>query len=86
MRESDPQPPQYPWQQFVLDAFMEFRPEILPLKVSAAERAISARLRQPNPPDPEESAAIRDALRSLSLLFPEASRNGENSSEKNGIA
>lgn len=77
--------PKYSWQQFVLDAFTEFRPELLPLKVNAAERAISARLCEPNPPDTEESTAIRDALRSLRLLFPEASRDG-NSSQTKDIA
>jgi hypothetical protein len=60
----------YPWQQFVLDALTEFRPDGLPAKINAAERAISARLRDPNAPDVEESTALRDALRSLRVLFP----------------
>jgi hypothetical protein len=62
----------YPWQQLVLDAFVELRPESLPAKINAAERAISARLCEPNTPDMEESTALRDALRSLRVLFPTA--------------
>ena len=78
MPESEPQPAvKYPWQQFVLDAFMEFRPESLPLKINAAERAISARLCESNAPDVDESTAIRDALRGLRVLFPEAGQPTE---------
>ncbi len=62
----------YPWQQFVMDAFVELRPESLPAKINAAERAISARLCEPNTPDIEERIALRDALRSLRVLFPTA--------------
>ncbi len=62
----------YPWQQFVLDAFMELQPESLPAKINAAERAISARLCEANTPSVEECTALRDALRSLRVLFPKA--------------
>lgn len=61
----------YSWQQAVLDALMELRPERLPLKVNAAQRAIAARLRNPNPPDLDEQLALQDASRSLQVLFPE---------------
>ena len=72
----------YPWQQFVLDALTELRPESLPAKINAAERAISARLCEPNHPDTEESTALRDALRSLRVLLPGARGTGRDSAEK----
>ena len=61
----------YPWQQTVLDAFMEFRREYLPAKINAAERAISARLCDPTPVDAEERTALQDALKSLRVLLSE---------------
>ncbi len=83
MPEHQPQPAvKYAWQQFVLDTFMELRPDSLPAKINAAERAISARLCEPNNPDAEESTALRDALRSLRVLFPEARGSGRDSREK----
>jgi hypothetical protein len=62
----------YPWQQLVLDALIELRPECIPLRVTAAERAISARLCEDGTPEIEERIALRDALRSLRVLFPMA--------------
>lgn len=83
MAEHEPQSAvKYPWQRFVLDAFMEFRPDNLPAKINAAERAISARLCDPNLPDAEESTALHDALRSLRVLLPEARGTGRGSGEK----
>lgn len=76
----------YPWQQFVLDAFLELRPEGLPAKVNAAQRAISARLCEPNTLDAEESTALRDALRSLRVLFPEAKTTGGDFGKKQDVA
>jgi hypothetical protein len=62
----------YPWQQAVSDAFKEPRSENLPVKFSVAQRAIAARLRDHTaPPKLDEQLAIRDALRSLSVLCPE---------------
>jgi len=87
MPEHEPQPAvKYPWQQSVLDAFMEVRPESLPAKINAAERAISVRLCDPNPPDAEESTALHDALRSLRVLLPEARGTGRGSGETREIA
>ena len=87
MPEHEPQPAvKYPWQQSVLDAFMEVRPESLPAKINAAERAISVRLCDPNPPGAEESTALHDALRSLRVLLPEARGTGRGSGEKREIA
>jgi hypothetical protein len=60
----------YPWQQIVLEAFLEVSPELLERRVNAAERAISARLCDPIAPDMEERTALWDALHSLKVLFP----------------
>ncbi|HZP32107.1 MAG TPA: response regulator [Candidatus Acidoferrales bacterium] len=75
----------YPWQQAVLDAFMEFRPQYLPGKVNAAERAIDARLCDANAADLDERMALRDALRSLHVLFPGAEPKKEREKKK-GVA
>jgi hypothetical protein len=76
----------YPWQQNVLDAFMELRPEFLRSKINAAERAISARLCDPDPPDLDERIALRDALRSLRVLLDEDSGPRKQSGDKKEIA
>jgi CheY-like chemotaxis protein len=73
----------YAWQRIVLSAFMEGRPERLPAKVNAAERAIAARLCDPTPATIDEQAALQAALRSLRLLFP---ANNEESEAKEEIA
>jgi hypothetical protein len=64
----------YPWQQSVVDAFMETRPQLLPAKINAAERAIAARLHDAASPDLNERIALQDALRSLQVLFKELER------------
>lgn len=58
----------YPWQQAVLDACLEMRPRFLPGKINAAERAIAARLSDPQQLEPDELLALRDALHSLHSL------------------
>lgn len=60
----------YSWQQAVLDALMEVRPEFLQSRINAARRVVSARLRDPNPAGLDERKALEDALRSLHLLSP----------------
>jgi hypothetical protein len=62
-------PIKYPWQQFVVDAFLEFKPEPLQSKVAIAEQVISQRLRE-RPADAEEQIALRDALIALATLIP----------------
>ena len=57
----------YPWQQPVLDAVMEFEPERLSEKITAAEKGISARVAQ-RPTDPGEERALRDASFALGIL------------------
>jgi len=64
----DPKPV-YAWEQAVVDAFRAYT-EDLPLKVNAAERAISARLTESIPVDIQEHIAIREALDSLHALLP----------------
>jgi hypothetical protein len=76
----------YPWQQDVLDAFLELRPELLCSKINAAERAISARLCDPDPPDLDERIALHDALRSLRVLLDEDSGRRKQSGDKKEIA
>jgi hypothetical protein len=73
----------YSWQQAVLDALTELRPERLQLKVGAAQRAIAVRLRDPNPPDLNEQLALQDASRSLHVLFPEVSEPMTQAAVKN---
>lgn len=59
----------YPWQQVLLDAFMEFDPERLPSKISKAQRVISERLFQVDALDLYERLALRDAMQSLRVLL-----------------
>jgi len=63
---------QYPWQRFLLDAFMEFDPKQLPAKVGAAQRVIAERLCDIGPADMDEQIALQDAKRSLRTLFPQS--------------
>lgn len=77
-------PIKYPWQQFVVDAFLEFKPKHLQHKVNIAERTILQRLRE-RPLDPEEQLALRDALVALLVLIPMKERMRE-SEESEKIA
>jgi hypothetical protein len=74
--------PKYCWQQAVLDAFTETHPEALPLKVNAAEHAISVRLCDNTPADSNERMAIREALQRLRALLSEGPRKGESGAKK----
>jgi hypothetical protein len=77
----------YPWQKAVLDAFLEFDPDRLVLKVGVAERTISARLRDHNHRlDLDEELALHDALRSLQVLFNEASERAKKAAGKKETA
>ena len=61
----------YPlWQNHYLEAMAETRPELLKSKVSAAEQAVSLRLRQlaSTTDDYEEQISLAAALRSLEVL------------------
>lgn len=75
----------YPWQQVVLRAFMEGRPERLPARINAAEKAIAARLCDSTSMDLDEHAALQAALRSLGILLPAREPQRE-SGEKKEIA
>jgi len=72
----------YPWQQPVLAAFMELRRELLPSKINAAERAISARLCDQQPLDLAEQSALQAALRALRILLPEQTGSTEKAAKK----
>jgi hypothetical protein len=60
----------YSWQQAVVDAFMELRPERLPEKIEIAVRTLTERLSDPLQPDFDEQSALRDALHALRALLP----------------
>ena len=60
----------YAWQQAVVDAFMELRPERLPEKIEIAERTLAERLTDPQQPDLSEQSALRDALQALRVFLP----------------
>jgi len=72
----------HPCRQAVLDALKEIRSESLPRKISAAERAISARLCDPNLTDRDEIDALQDALRTLHILSPESEHEKEPGKKK----
>jgi len=74
---------EYPWQELVLDVFMEF--ERLSLKIDRAERAISRRLRETEEPalGAEERTALYDALRALRVMSPQKSEPQEFSEKWN---
>lgn len=75
----------YSWQQYVVDAFVA-PTESLPVKISIAERAISARFGDPVPPDLEESLALHDALRALDVLIEETGKPGRREEPEEDIA
>jgi hypothetical protein len=70
MRESPSNPNlKYSWQQVVFDALIEFHPENMWKKLTAAETAISERLLQRNL-EFEEVLALRDSLSALKVVYP----------------
>jgi hypothetical protein len=54
----------YPWQEAVLDALKEDKPERWPGKIAEVERAVSARLIE-EVADPDERLALRGAVIAL---------------------
>ena len=60
----------YPWQQAVVAAIVEFRPECLPEKIKTAERAIAQRLCDPQEPGLDEHLMLANALRALRVINP----------------
>jgi hypothetical protein len=62
----------YPWQGFLLEAFLEFDPKQLPAKIASAQCVIAERLREVSPIDLDERIALQDATRSLRTLFPQS--------------
>jgi hypothetical protein len=63
----------YPWQEVVLAAFAAPH-QSLAAKASAAERAITERLRDQPQPDGYEMSALTDALNALHVLMREVNR------------
>ena len=81
MREAPSEPNlKYPWQQALLDAFMEFHPKHIRDELTPAETAISGWLLQ-EPTDLDEVCALGDALLALRTLSRESKkRSGGGSS------
>lgn len=78
--------PKYPWQQLVLDAFMEAHSENLLGKINVAERAISTRLVDFGQCKLDEQIALREALMALRRLLREQQEHKEKSNGKEEIA
>jgi hypothetical protein len=72
----------YPWQQAVLDAFLEPHPENLFRKVNVAERAISTRLLESDPFELDERIALGEALLALRRLMRQRAEPGNESRDK----
>jgi hypothetical protein len=68
LREMSSPPLKYPWQQFVLDAFMEVSPLLLAGKVHLAEQVIAQRLSEVPEAYNDEHLALRDASSKLRKL------------------
>jgi hypothetical protein len=58
----------YPWQQAVLNALLELRPEDLPKKINLAQQTILERLHS-SLPDTDERASLNDGLSILWVVF-----------------
>ena len=67
----------YPWQQAVLDAFVELRPEIQREKINVAERVILERLRSLPEAEVHERLCLHDALTILHVVFTPAENEGK---------
>jgi len=80
----------YAWQQEVVDAFLAPLREV-PAKVSVAEQAIAARLRERVELDSAENMALEDARRMLKVLISETrmesaeKRRAENRDQETGL-
>ena len=57
----------YSWEPAVLNAFTA-APETVAAKIEGAKQAIAGRLKDQNPPDPSETAALMYALEALETL------------------
>lgn len=76
----------YPWQQAVLDAFLEPHPANLPRKINIAERAISSRLLESDPFELDERIALGEALLALRRLMREQADARSESRDRKDIA
>ncbi len=74
----------YPWQQLVIEAFMEPREENLLPKINLAERAISSRLLDRAPCALDERLAVGESLLALRRLLAHIA--SQRSSDKASIA
>jgi hypothetical protein len=58
----------YAWEQSVVNALLELRPECVPKKINVAQTTIFERLHNLQT-DSDERAALRDALNILRVVF-----------------
>jgi hypothetical protein len=72
---------EYPWQQPVRAVLLEQHPQNLPQKIKVADRAISARLRDPAPFELDERFALGQALLALRSVLLDRIDSSEESSE-----
>jgi hypothetical protein len=71
----------YAWQQAVVAAIVELRPERLPERIKTAQKAIAQRLCDPEQPGIDEHVMLANALRALRVLdspSPRVKRFNEN--------
>lgn len=73
--------PPFPWQQKVVDADLA-PPDALPIKINIAERAIAARLNDPNL-GRYERVALRDGLSALRVLIAECKSEPARTTDEN---
>ena len=71
----------FSWQQKVMDACLA-PPDALAIKINIAERAISARLNDPNL-GRYETVALRDGLRALRVLIAECMSEPARTTDEN---
>ena len=76
----------YAWQGAVFDAIGERQAEILTSKISAAQLAISGRLREADRLELGEEIALKEALQMLGKLLADKREAKQGSSEKEEIA
>jgi hypothetical protein len=73
----------YPWQHLAAEAFTESNASLLPKRINAAERAISARLLDPTATEKHERTALREALAALRKLIQETTPQEKSRDKRN---
>lgn len=71
----------YPWQQAVVDAFLELDPELLHEKIEIAEKTLTEQLNRSQRLDADERFALGDALHALHV-FLAPSKDADNAKRR----